>query len=280
MDNIVVHAPPTDPARDEVIRCVTAGIIDSVRIKEQSVCEIYRNITPMGCQEGTLMDPRLGSTGHNVVCPTCQKTHTECVGHFGHMFLAKPVYIAHYYYTIIKLLRCFCNQCSSILINKVNPNILREITSKNGEKRLCPNCGADQPKYEQDKEGILRIKAYYQSENKTILMNPEIVLAIFAGISDENFRLIGLDRQLTRPEQMILTIIPIPPITKTHDDDLTQQLTDCIRYNLQLRHKIAESTDTTSNLADYWQILQYHVAQYIETMISKLPKISQNQELQ
>lgn len=284
------------------VKKVVFAILSPERIKEKSVCEIYKNITSTNNQEGTLKDPRLGPIERGLICPTCQSSFMDCVGHFGHIVLAKPVYHVQYYPTIIKLLRCFCNRCSSILVNKFNPDIRAELTSKTGRNRMayaessigktptCPNCGAAQPKYDKEKEGILRIKAYYPVKDKNIKtgipMNPEIVHTIFKNISDEDVNLIGLDHKLSRPEWMIWTIMPVPPpamrpSVKTpngisSDDDLTHKLNDCIKYNHQLRLKIAESSDVTRNfIDDYWQLLQYHVATYIDNEISNLPKAQQ-----
>jgi DNA-directed RNA polymerase II subunit RPB1 len=205
---------------------------------------------------------------------------------------------------IIKLLGCFCNRCSSILVNKFDPDnqkLIDEIHSKNGKGRFvfidnllgkpaartCPNCGAKQPKYTKDREGIVRIIASYTKEGKDgkekekSFINPEMIHTIFKNVSDEDVELVGLDPKLARPEWMIWTIMPIPPPAmrptvkqdngKTSDDDLTHKLNDVIKWNGHLRNKMAESTKQTQ-IDEVWQLLQYHVATYVDNEISNLPK--------
>src|SRR5580692_6325494 len=152
---------------------VSFGILSPERIKQKSVCEIYKHITNQKNLEGTLMDPRLGPIERGQICPTCSYTYKNCPGHFGHLVLAKPMIQIQYYLQIIKLLGYFCNRCSSILINKYDPKHQKEIKSKKGKARYayvaveaakvkeCPNCGAKKPKYSREKEGVARVQAVY-----------------------------------------------------------------------------------------------------------------------
>jgi hypothetical protein len=38
------------------------------------------------------MDPRMGTINPNFKCQTCGEGMSECLGHFGHIELARPVY--------------------------------------------------------------------------------------------------------------------------------------------------------------------------------------------
>jgi DNA-directed RNA polymerase II subunit RPB1 len=91
-------------------------------------------------KKGGLMDPRQGPTDRQSRCATCSGTnlnplltkketfffvsktgnYTECPGHFGHLELAKPVYHFGFVTQILKILRCFCFQCSRLLVNPVS----------------------------------------------------------------------------------------------------------------------------------------------------------------
>src|ERR1700722_17265531 len=42
---------------------------------------------------GGLHDPRMGTINRNYKCQTCSEGMAECPGHFGHIELAKPVYL-------------------------------------------------------------------------------------------------------------------------------------------------------------------------------------------
>lgn len=295
--------PMSDFEYDESVsqvKSVTFGILSPERIKKMSVCEIYKHITSPKNLEGTLMDQRLGPTERGQNCPTCGYTYKECPGHFGHLVLAKPVINVQYYDTIIKLLGIFCNRCSSILIDKYNEGIRDKVSTKIGKGRYavveklchsvkaCPNCGADQPKYTKDKDGIIRILASYSKSKgdgkPVIIMNPEMILTIFKNVTDEDVEMVGLDPKLSRPEWMIWTIMPIPPPAmrptvkdsgKTSDDDLTHKLNDIIKFNNQLRLKMTDTTVKQGFIDDCWQLVQYHVATYIDNEISSLPKAQQ-----
>lgn len=279
---------------------VIFGILSPERIKQKAVCEIYKHITSYKNLEGTLMDPRLGPIERGQICPTCGYTYKNCTGHFGYLNLAKPVIQIQYYTTIIKLLGCYCFRCSAILINKYDPFIQTELASKRGRSRFvyvnsnaakdCPNCGASQPKYSKNKDGIAKIQATF-AEKKTgggdtkeglsETINPFTIHNIFKKITDEDVELCGLDPSLSRPEWMIWTIMPIPPPAmrpsvksetgKISDDDLTHKLNDIIKFNNQLRIKLDEPTKQ-SYIDDWWQLVQYHVATYVDNEISNIPK--------
>jgi len=277
---------------------VTFGILSPQRIKEKAVCEIYKHITNLKNLEGTLMDPRLGPIERGQICRTCGYSYKECPGHFGYLNLAKPVIQYQYYQIIIKLLGFFCNRCSAILVDKYNPKIQEELNARKGKSLFayiesivpnqgyCLTCGAEQPKYSKDKDGIVRITATYAKSKadtgKPIqIVNAETILTIFKNISDEDIELIGLNPKLSRPEWMIWTLMPVPPLAmrptakdengRISDDDLTRKLNDIIKFNSQLRIKIVESCKQ-SLIEDWWQLLQYHVATYYDNEISGLPK--------
>lgn len=278
------------------VKKVVFGILSPERIRQMSVCEVYKHITNLKNVEGTLMDPKLGPIERDVICPTCGFTYKDCPGHFGYLNLAKPVIQVHYYQMIIKLLGFFCNRCSSILIDKYDTNIQEELTSKRGKGRFayienkvskikeCPNCGAAQPKYARDSTGIVRITATYTKDDKKTqqIINPEIIHSIFKNISDEDVELIGLNHKLSRPEWMIWTIMPIPPPAmrpsvkvdngKMSEDDLTHKLNDIIKVNNQLRLKMSDPSTKPSYIDDCWQLVQFHVATYIDNEAPKIPK--------
>lgn len=271
------------------VKRVTFGIQSPERILEKSVCEIYKHITNVKNTEGTLMDPRLGPIERGLICPTCGYTYKDCPGHFGHLVLAKPVIQVQYYNMLIKILGYFCNRCYSILVDKYNPEIQEELLSKRGKGRfafvekkkskMCFNCGATQPKYGKNKDGIISI---YKKDAEVLdqTINPEVIFNILKEVSDEDVELIGLNPKLSRPEWMIWTVMPIPPPAmrpsvkdsgRVQDDDLTHKLNDIIKVNNQLRLKMGDSNTKLGNINDYWQLLQWHVATYVDNEISNIP---------
>lgn len=79
--------------------------------------EIYEAGKP---KLGGLMDPRQGAVDRSVKCQTCACNQTDCPGHFGHLELAKPVFLPGFLTKIVKILRCVCFYCSKLLINLVS----------------------------------------------------------------------------------------------------------------------------------------------------------------
>lgn len=292
--------PSTELNYDEtvgIVSRVSFGILSPERIKEKAVCEIYKHITSQKNLEGTLSDRRLGPIERGLICPTCKYQYKECPGHFGYLNLAKPVIQIQYYAFIIKLLGCWCRRCSSLLIDKYNPDVMNELRSKKGKGRYiyilanaakdCYNCGASQPKYTKDKEGIAKIQVIYgdkkSGDSKNELketINAETIHNTFKNVSDEDVELTGLNPKRSRPEWMIWTVMPIPPPAmrpsvrsetgKVSDDDLTHKLNDIIKFNNQLRIKMTEPTKQ-SYIDDWWQLVQYHCATYIDNEISNIP---------
>ena len=51
--------------------------------------ESYENSEP---KRGGLIDTRFGTTNNHIDCTTCGLNSTYCVGHFGHIDLAEPVF--------------------------------------------------------------------------------------------------------------------------------------------------------------------------------------------
>lgn len=50
------------------------------------------------------------------------------------------------------------------------------------------------------------------SQEKKILLSPERVHEIFKRISDEEDLILGMDPKYARPEWMIVTVLPVPPL--------------------------------------------------------------------
>lgn len=51
------------------------------------------------------------------------------------------------------------------------------------------------------------------SQEKKILLSPERVHEIFKRISDEEDLILGMDPKYARPEWMIVTVLPVPPLS-------------------------------------------------------------------
>lgn len=253
------------------------GIINSDVIKKMSVAKITK--TELYDQEGYpieggLMDPRLGVVDPGVRCRTCGGSVGECQGHFGHLEMTKPIIHVLYVKTLIYLLKIFCRKCNRILIG---PKELEKIKGKRPAlKRLvkisrkkCPYCGTEQKK-------MRFIKPYTLLENSSQL-NAVKIREKLEKFLDEDLEAIGL---VMRPEWLVLTLLPIPPVTvrpsitletgERSEDDLTHKLVDIVRINERLKENIdLGAPDFIIN--DLWELLQYHVSTYFDNEISGIP---------
>ncbi|XP_043217204.1 DNA-directed RNA polymerase II subunit RPB1-like [Amphibalanus amphitrite] len=272
---------------------------------------------------GGLMDPRQGVIDRLSRCQTCAGNMTECPGHFGHIDLAKPVFHPGFLTTTIKVLRCVCFYCSKLLITPTNPKIKEIVLKSKGQPRkrmthvydLCkgkniceggdeidlqkegsaddPNaakghggCGRYQPRI---RRSGLDLTAEWKhvnedSQEKKINLTAERVYEIFKHISDEECFLVGMDPKFARPDFMIITVLPVPPLcvrpavmmfgSAKNQDDLTHKLADIIKANNELIKN--ESAGAAAHIIlENHKMLQYHVATLSDNDMPGLPRAMQ-----
>lgn len=254
------------------------GIIDPELIKKMSVGKITK--TELYDQEGYpieggLMDPRLGVVDPGVRCRTCGGNIGEDQGHFGYLELTRSIVHVHYAKFIFGLLKIYCKKCSRILIDPKDMEKLKgkRLSAKEViklTKKKCPYCNTTQSKYK-------FIKPYTFIEDSTNL-NPVMVRERFEKIPMEDLELIGLKKM--RPEWLILTLLPIPPVTvrpsitlesgERSEDDLTHKLVDIIRINERLKENIDLGAPDFI-IEDLWELLQYHISTYFDNEITGVP---------
>jgi DNA-directed RNA polymerase subunit A' len=254
------------------------SILDSEFIKKMSVAKLTK--TELYDQEGYpieggLMDPRLGVVDPGVRCRTCGGNIGEDQGHFGFLELTRPIVHVHYAKFIFGLLKMLCKKCSRVLID---PKDLEKIKGKRLAakeiikltKKKCPYCNTTQSKYK-------FIKPYTFIEDSTTL-NPMMIRERFEKIPNEDLELIGVKK--VRPEWLILTLLPIPPVTvrpsitlesgERSEDDLTHKLVDIVRINERLKENIDLGAPDFI-IEDLWELLQYHISTYFDNEITGVP---------
>ncbi|MDY0266537.1 MAG: DNA-directed RNA polymerase subunit A' [Methanimicrococcus sp.] len=237
-----------------------------------------------------LMDTRLGVIDPGLRCKTCHSKAGECPGHFGHIDLVVPVIHVGFNKTIRKLLRSVCGNCSRLLlsdpqkesylahlesikdIGHMPDDLINEVYKEAAKVKKCPYCDAEQNeiKFEKPTEYI---------ENGERL-TPTEIRDRFENIPDEDIRVIGMDPENARPEWMILTVLPVPPVTvrpsitlesgQRSEDDLTHKLVDIIRIN----QRFQENRDAGAPqliIEDLWELLQYHVTTFFDNSVSGIP---------
>jgi len=83
-----------------------------------------------------------------------------------------------------------------------------------------------------------------------------------------------------RPEHLILTLMPVSPVTvrpsitletgERSEDDLTHKLVDIVRINDRLKENIDLGAPDFI-IEDLWELLQYHVATYFDNELTGVP---------
>jgi len=102
----------------------------------------------------------------------------------------------------------------------------------------------------------------------------------FEAIPDEDIAVLGIDAEDSRPEWMIMTVLPVPPVTarpsitldngQRSEDDLTHKLVDIIRINQRFMEN-REAGAPQLIIEDLWELLQYHVTTFVDNEISGTP---------
>ncbi|MFQ3475813.1 DNA-directed RNA polymerase subunit A' [Halonotius sp. F2-221B] len=102
----------------------------------------------------------------------------------------------------------------------------------------------------------------------------------FEQIPDEDIAVLGIDAEDSRPEWMIMTVLPVPPVTarpsitldngQRSEDDLTHKLVDIIRINQRFMEN-REAGAPQLIIEDLWELLQYHVTTFVDNEISGTP---------
>jgi len=273
--------------------------------------DIYDNTEP---KKKGLIDQRMGITDGNLRCETCGLNTGYCVGHFGHIELAEPVFHIGFYDTIVKILRCVCINCSKLLIHKNENELIEMLKHRHGKHRLMElkniiknvsyclkkhdGCGAPVPKIIADtkKSGSITITAEYsqtQKENEetkddnkqglTEILTPGVIYKILRNISENDCYVLGFDPTKNRPEDLIHTIFPVPPVqvrptsrsdfmaSTQSEDQLTIKLTDIVKANIRMQKQKASSDATNEYYQDHINYLQYHIATYMNNEGMTMP---------
>lgn len=258
-----------------------------------------------------IVDLRLGTTDNDRECGTCGLNLTLCPGHFGYVNFVEPVMHYGWRDNIKSVLSCICMCCSKLLINKTDSEMKKLLHNKYGKAcfveikhitsnvNICPSCNSPVPKIKMEiKNAVIQILAEYNNndnndENTQILskkvkdyISPSRIYAIFRNISDEDCRLLGMNPDRSRPEDMIIEKFPIPPVhirppvkmdmlvNGFAGDTLNNKIADIIKANNALMRYKDINNITNEELKfkrDFAQCLQYNVAAYFDND-NNLPK--------
>jgi DNA-directed RNA polymerase subunit A' len=150
--------------------------------------------------------------------------------------------------------------------------ILKSLIKETVKTEKCPHCDNEVGKIELDKPTSLR-------ENGKKL-TPSEIREWLEKIPDEDLIFLDINIKSARPEWMVLTVLPVPPVTvrpsvtlesgERSEDDLTHKLVDVIRINQRLQ----ENRDAGAPqliVEDLWELLQYHITTYLDNQTSGIP---------
>ncbi len=280
----------------KVIDTIQFGILSPEDVRKMSVLRVITADTydddgyPI---EKGLMDQRLGVIDPGLKCKTCGQKFGDCPGHFGHIELARPVIHVGHAKDVHKILKAICRDCGRVKLDssqqeyykdqlykasdrlKNKEIIVKEAIDKAG-KSTCPWCGSDKRNIKFEKPYTF----YEEWSDERNKLTPIDVRERLEKIPVEDYNLIGVNKDVSKSEWMVLTVLPVPPVTVRpsitlessvrSEDDLTHKLVDIIRINQRLRENIDAGAPQLI-VEDLWELLQYHVTTYFNNSTSGVP---------
>lgn len=240
--------------------------------------------------EGGLMDKRMGVVDPGLRCGTCNSRVGTCPGHFGRIELARPAVHVGYAKLLYKVLKSVCGECGRIALpedkimgyrkqiktakkigKNINPIIERLFKEAKAAKK-CPHCAKDREDIKFEKP-----TSFIEGDQR---LSPADVREKLERITDSDAEVMGFDLGVARPEWMVLTVLPVPPVTarpsitlesgERSEDDLTHKLVDIIRINYRLEENI-EAGAPQLIIEDLWELLQYHLTTYFNNEVAGVP---------
>ncbi|XP_061384425.1 DNA-directed RNA polymerase III subunit RPC1 [Danaus plexippus] len=277
-----------------------------------------------------VLDRRMGTNQKDANCETCGLGLAECVGHYGYVELALPVFHVGYFRSIITILQTICKNCAKVMLPDTikksfsrkfmhpdltylhKKNLRAAVLKKAKTCTKCPYCESLNGIVKKSPAGILKIiHDKYRTKKPTdpavqkvlkdfneakesnkelasminsgliIEMSPLEVLNLFRRIPDEDVPLLGMDVKTSRPEDLILTRLPVPPLcirpsvasdikAGTNEDDLTMKQSEILLINDVIARHVA-SGGKSELVQEDWDYLQLHAALYINSEMSGIP---------
>uniref|UniRef100_A0A1A9WT12 DNA-directed RNA polymerase subunit n=1 Tax=Glossina brevipalpis TaxID=37001 RepID=A0A1A9WT12_9MUSC len=124
-----------------------------LRIVSKNLYQAQRKPVPYG-----VLDRRMGVSSKDATCETCGQGLNECIGHFGFLDLALPVFHIGHFRSTINILQTICKSCSHVMLKEtdkyifskklLNPNLSylakkalhNQILNKAKKQVKCPYC--------------------------------------------------------------------------------------------------------------------------------------------
>lgn len=258
---------------------------------------------------GGVMDRHLGVV-EKQPCATCHDNNNRCPGHFGHITLIEPVFHIGYIGFLKDVFSCVCFGCARLLIAEDDER-LAQISGTGAERlhavrdlcqkmKVCEvggqGCGLPVQKYTIDKNNSsinLLVSPVRKQETKggkggkvtVYSLSPRKCAEHASRISDQTLRVLGVNPQVSHPQDAIITNLPVPPVqvrpsvrfdkvsSGIKEDDLTHKLLNIITSNTSLaQSRGGGNLFRRGTASDDYVLLQFHVATYFANDIKGLPK--------
>ncbi len=162
------------------------------------------------------------------------------------------------------------------MLGEVPDSFYKTVIREAMKNKECPHCGAPNYKIE-----LIKPTTFHEhTEMGVQYLTPNMVRDRLERIPDEDLVLMGIDPKSARPEWMVLTVLPVPPVYVRpaitletgirSEDDLTHKLVDILRINQRLKDDL-ESGAPPLIIQDLSELLAYHVTTYFDNEISGIP---------
>ena len=214
------------------------------------------------------------------------------------------------------MLQCICLQCSKILIEK-SDTVFKKVLNKKPEARFkeikiltkninyCYTCGTSVGKIKKEEKESTVLKLILEKDigsqlidektgevtdaiKKTSkILTPRDCYNILRNLSETDCYILGFNPKQARPEDLIITQFPIPPViirptakidfmqASTMEDSLTLKIADIISSNKRVRAQIDKETisnEVSIFSQDISNLLQYHIITFFDNESVSLPK--------
>lgn len=122
------------------------------------------------------------------------------------------------------------------------------------------------------------------NQEKKIALSAERVWEILKHITDEECLILGMDPKFARPDWMLVTVLPVPPLSvrpavvmygsARNQDDLTHKLADIIKSNNELIRN-EQAGAAAHIISENIKMLQFHVATLVDNDMPGMPRAMQ-----
>lgn len=149
-------------------------------------------------------------------------------------------------------------------------------------------CGHAQPLWRKEALKLISVykpvteKGEEAADPEKKVVPPGEIHNLLKKIPADDLHIMGLNAEFARPDWMILTVLPVPPAAvrpsisvdggaMRSEDDLTYKLAQILKHSATVRRLEAEGVPP-SVINDHFDLLQFHVATYMDNDIAGIPQ--------